>query len=579
MSTTAAGPNSCPVARRVEACRKQSLWRGVAIFATSFAIFAAGAVMLTFHYQVYEGDALSRTYAAAVVVYDAQPKLANLGFVWPPVPSLLQIPLILYRPLVTGGLAGGIVSALAGALGLVLMDLILARHIANGWVRLSLLLAYSMNVVILYYSINGMSETLLVAVALSSWYSFQRLHDRLPSANGVAYLALMGSLGGLTFLTRYEGASFGAAMFVALLITLKANGRSVAIAPTASTRPSPGGPRHVLAVEAYSLAYLAPFAYAIFLWLFFNWLIMGDPLYFMFGKGSNAQQLSVGLSSDSTLAAMKGDVVASALYALRVSAILSPVFYPAMGLVVLLAIRRHDALATALFIAAVSFPALQGIMHYLGQSWGWTRFYIYVIPFSIISLAYALRQALSGSRLRVAARNAALIGLVAGSSAATNYLIHTLGMADGTVVAFARALARNQAWDNQAYEKDVARYLVTLPADKRVLVDDQQATRIILFTQQFERFVTPHNTGFLDTVRDPVGKVDYLLVPRVDPRLDLILQERPGIHEHGAPFLELEREFPSQAPYWRLYRVVKPEEGAGNDEKAGAGPNPDSRFP
>ena len=66
---------------------------------------------------IYIGDALARTALASYVIQGRQPHLAAIGFVWNPIPSVLEIPFVLLLHLFgLQQLAGPAVSALAGAL-------------------------------------------------------------------------------------------------------------------------------------------------------------------------------------------------------------------------------------------------------------------------------------------------------------------------------------------------------------------------------------------------------------------------------------------------------------------------------
>ncbi len=528
------------------------------VFLAALSVLAVAAALLTFHYRILQGDALSRTYSAAVVLYDLHPRLANIGFIWAPLPTLLQIPLVLYRPLMTDGFAGALLTALAGALGLVLMDRILARHVPNRAVRFLLLFIYQTNVMIFYYSINGMTEVILIAVALACWDQFERLNDELSHANGVSQVAMMGICAGLTFLTRYEGSSFGVVMYLALLIILVANGRKLGGISWSSTWRRLTLSEGAQVIEGYSLAYLTPFAYAVFLWLFFNWMIMGDPFSFMFGKGSNGQQVATLLASSKSFASMKGNMFLSSIYAAKLSVLVFPGFYVALLLLLLLAIHKRDPFAASLAVVTASFPAFQALMLYAGQSFGFTRFFIYIIPFSIVALAYAFRMFTDVYHLRKGLVHTLLISLTVLSSAMTLYGISTPDVANSDDIVFVQAIVRNAPVDNYAGEKEIADYLAQIPSGRTILTDDQQADHIIMFTQQFERFVTTRNPDFINIVRNPVGQVDYVLVPHVDPSRDLIVQEHPGIYDYGAPFLRLERVFTGKDSDWKLYRVVDP---------------------
>src|SRR5919204_6676355 len=69
--------------------------------------------------HVIVGDAWSRVGNAYYVLFSRDPHLAAIGFVWSPLPSLLELPLVVLHgvspALVSEGFAGSILSALAMA--------------------------------------------------------------------------------------------------------------------------------------------------------------------------------------------------------------------------------------------------------------------------------------------------------------------------------------------------------------------------------------------------------------------------------------------------------------------------------
>ena len=109
-----------------------------------------------------------------------------------------------------------------------------------------------------------------------------------------------------------------------------------------------------------------------------------------------------------------------------------------------------------------------------------------------------------------------------------------------------------------ALEKDIARYLQAKGPAVRVMSDDQQSDHIILFGNGFGRFVTTRSPDHRLVVENPVGQVDYVLVPDDASAVDnFIVKRYPDIYLRGADFLELEHEWktPTSGRGWRLYRV------------------------
>src|SRR6266508_4007713 len=128
------------------------------VFSVITAVFLAEAAWLAFVVGFMPGDALSRTYSALVAVRSADPHLAAIGFVWPPLPVLLQIPLVLLPRLTHYGLSGGVVSAIVAGLTAVALCPLLARAGLSRWQRWLAIALFFANPLIAFYAGTGMSE-------------------------------------------------------------------------------------------------------------------------------------------------------------------------------------------------------------------------------------------------------------------------------------------------------------------------------------------------------------------------------------------------------------------------------------
>ena len=97
--------------------------RARAISGETKAVFIIALVCMSFMawlvvdtYKLYAVDALARTYQIATVLYNDPPKLANMGFAWAPISMLVQLPLVLIRPLAQFGITGPSMSSRQGSL-------------------------------------------------------------------------------------------------------------------------------------------------------------------------------------------------------------------------------------------------------------------------------------------------------------------------------------------------------------------------------------------------------------------------------------------------------------------------------
>jgi hypothetical protein len=172
-----------------------------------------------FHINGYfMGDAVSRVANAFYVLYIQPAHLAAIGFVWNPLPSLLELPFMplvqIYKPLATAALAGVIVTSLfaAGTAFLIYKN---CRHFnIPNWAAFTIVSLFAFNPFIFLYGFNGMSEVIFIfTIVLTVTELVQWMEDEKWT-----HLVWIGIALALGFLTRYEVMPFAAAVFLALIL-------------------------------------------------------------------------------------------------------------------------------------------------------------------------------------------------------------------------------------------------------------------------------------------------------------------------------------------------------------------------
>jgi 4-amino-4-deoxy-L-arabinose transferase-like glycosyltransferase len=444
-----------------------------------------------------------------------------------------------------------VLSATFTALGVLAMNRILYRLLPRRPVRLLVLALYATNPMIVIYAINGMSESLLVLFVLVSVWCIQRLLDATESgANGSLppLLGLMGVSAGVAFLTRYEGALLGLTILPGIFLALA--GRKY-------SRSS---------YEAYFLIYLLPFGYAVFVWLLANGLMMGNPLYFIFGTHRSDRDLGAA-AMKSFLDPTRHSVVQAAIYAVTIPLRLYPAYFVALALLLVLAVVRRHRLALFLALLLASFPALQVPLMYTDFSLGWYRFYIYLIPLTIVGIAVLMTSV--PARLRLVASAAGIVAIALSSAFTYVVVAHPTSVYTPGWYAlnyepyFVQAVLGGKIVDDYHTMRELADYLQTNLPNARILADERQADAIMLFDGNIGRYVMSRSPNYHAVVDDPVGQIDYILVcDSVSGSQNFIVERHPGVFQNGAPFLQLVREWTEQNPslptHWRLYRVVSP---------------------
>jgi hypothetical protein len=131
-------------------------------------------------------DAMSRSASALSVLHSADPKLANIGFVWPPLPTLFGVVWAVLYPIWPGIVSSGVSATLTTALcsgATAALLLLTARHLGLsnrlGWI-FALLVA--VNPMVFLYGSNGMSEGVAAPFLIGAvccltlfWHSGERL--------------------------------------------------------------------------------------------------------------------------------------------------------------------------------------------------------------------------------------------------------------------------------------------------------------------------------------------------------------------------------------------------------------------
>jgi hypothetical protein len=206
------------------------------------------------------GDMATHLNLARRVFDNLTPGVANLGAYWLPLLHVLELPLIWNDALWRSGLAGAIVSMICYVVATVFLFRLSDLLLRDRGSALVATLIFMTNPVLCFLQAAPMFESVLVTTALVSitYLADWVLKERLSS------LMLCALASALAVLVRFDN--------WALSLTIAAAVFAV------SMRRS----RDSSEIEANLLAYLSPPAYSLFLFVFLlNWMLLGDPLYFL----------------------------------------------------------------------------------------------------------------------------------------------------------------------------------------------------------------------------------------------------------------------------------------------------------
>lgn len=193
-----------------------------------------------------------------------------------PLPTLLALPLFGLPPAAEWGFV--VVSIMAGAATVLLLAIWLRHCRLNGWIRFGIAFAVFASPLMLRQMLSGRSEPLFAffALAVACFFMHWWRTDQLRS---LGYLAV--ALG-LALATRYQALLLALPVTFFVLVHLIERRHSESYA------------------EATLIVFLTPALYVAGLWAMANWLIMGDPLFFLRGlwNTTGREQHLLKLASD-----------------------------------------------------------------------------------------------------------------------------------------------------------------------------------------------------------------------------------------------------------------------------------------
>ena len=240
---------------------------GVALAATVISVVAY-VITVRLHGVLLYVDSISHLEIARRVVSSTSPGLAQLGYVWLPLPHLLMLPLVWSGPLYQNGFAGSIVSMAAYVATAVLIYKIAFRLTGRKFAGVVAAGVFALNVNMLYMQSTPMTEALLFCLLAAMVYCVQQWAD----TDKYQYL-IAGAVAALgATLTRYESWPVLACLVIAVVFIAW------------QRRPSGLTPKIRRAGTQDRLVAFAVLAFAgIVAWLIWNWAIFGNPLDFQDG--------------------------------------------------------------------------------------------------------------------------------------------------------------------------------------------------------------------------------------------------------------------------------------------------------
>ncbi|MBJ6361357.1 ArnT family glycosyltransferase [Paenibacillus sp. GCM10012307] len=513
-----------------------------------FLFILAVEFALGFYFSYVKGymhnDALSRVANAFYVLYSRDPHLGAIGFVWNPLPSLMmETVLLVFYPLfpvlASRGLAAVIMSATFAALTAVLIYKTGIRYQLSKSMSAGLALLFSLNPFILLFGANGLSDAPYIYFLMFTIIEFTIwIRERKTSSLILAGFALS-----LAFWTRYEAVPFGVSLALGIVIVILMLHHRDAADPKLKLLEKYNK------IEATWILVLIPSIFSGFLWMFFNYTIMGNAFYFLNSEYSNVAQ-SEQLQNDANFVKLFNSPLLALWF------IAKKTMWYSMPFVGLLLIRlftkrllKPDFLILLLLFAAV--PGMQFALLMNASSFGWFRYFLYVFPVVVAWLPYELSLITEKWKRRAAFSLLAVCMVITGGLLA--YAVNDPEIAPDEHNFL--QLDTNEYVVAQREERIVAQWLDEHITKDTIMTDSSNAFTILLNTHNLKRFLITSDYAFKKAMEDPFGNnVDYILVPnpsRNGPKSSINMKY-PELYDKGMSWATLHHDFDNK---WRLYKV------------------------
>jgi hypothetical protein len=228
---------------------------------TSFLYFLSNGLGVSYN------DARSHLDIARRVVENLKPGFAQLGSVWLPLPHLLATLTVWNDFMWHSGLAGALQSMIAFIATGILTYKILKTLGVGLLGRLTGVFLFALNMNIIYMQSTAMTEMLLLGTMTAGVYELIKWHED----NETSHLIQSGFWIMLSTMIRYDGWFL---LIYAIILIIIQGIKKFGFKTT----------------EGLVILFATLGGFGIFLWIFWNWIIFRDPLYFITGPYAAATQ-------------------------------------------------------------------------------------------------------------------------------------------------------------------------------------------------------------------------------------------------------------------------------------------------
>lgn len=261
-------------------------------------IFSVAAAVLATAYYYYSGyilaygDAESHLNIAKRVIASPTPGFAQLGGVWLPLPHILLIPFVYFDFLWRTGLAGSIVSGISFVISSLFIYKTIYLLTKKEIPSILGALVFVLNPNALYIQSTALTEMPLIAFSSITIYFFIKY---LRNDRDIVALLATAFFGFCTTLTRYDG--WFLVIFMAAALGIKYFPIRLVKKHTSKALLNFSKKKWEL-LQGRLVVFASLAFFGVFIWLVWDFLILGDPFYFTHSEFSAKSQQNALLAAN-----------------------------------------------------------------------------------------------------------------------------------------------------------------------------------------------------------------------------------------------------------------------------------------
>ncbi len=417
-------------------------------------------VLMAYHQGYIDLNILFYEEKALLAIKGSPPRLENIGFVYPPLaflPFLFVKDYIMVSPLVSAVLMTAFMAFMVSRDSSTPIYMFLAFLLVN---PLVLFLASYKFEILSFYILLVLSVVSLI-YHLETGYSF--------------YIFASGLLFGICFFLDFRSLFLIPFFAVSIFLSTRDKDASYSMALT--------------------IVKLSPIIFFAFSWMYLNWIFTGSPLYFVKSPYSFFKSEPV----DVSLLIVKGKVLGSILYALKMLIYYLPVSFPYFLL--LFRIRKYKVFYMIPLYMVYLFPVILMVFSIYFNTF--FPAYYYAVIFLMFAVAFVIVLNIKPTKYFMFAVFISLI---------TSWIL-PLHSKDLNEREFVKFLITGKIKNNTKEYKKVAN-VIKDDACKKVLIDDATGFPVVVFAKNPGYFYLPYMYEYYTVLSYPWAFVNCVVIDK-----------------------------------------------------------------